>query len=310
MSKIQNVRLPNAATVNYNPQQFDQLVRSLEQIVLQLNSSYTAIPDQNVAASMLWMKGNAPGVRGFQLDYGIQLPYAMLMNNTDLLNLGTTLENIVTFDSPIFERGIRLGTHEAEFTAEIDDGAGSAGTVMDVTAVASGTLLSGMTLTGTGVTAGTRIVSQTSGTTGGVGLYVVDTSQLTASTTVNGSRASKLLFDNTGQYQIGIRLQGANADNAVHEMEVWAKDSGVDYPYSNTRYDVPARKNATTFGHTVADISGIFTVTNPQTSYLEMAWWSDDSLVSIEHYAAGTSPTRPEIPSVILTASLLSAETT
>ena len=310
MSKIQNVRLPDAATGDYSPQQFNQLVRSLEQIVLQLNSSYTAIPDQNVAASMLWMKGNAPGVRGFQLDYGIQLPYAMLMNNTDLLNLGTTLENIVTFDSPIFERGIRLGTHEAEFTAEIDDGAGSAGTVMDVTAVASGTLLSGMTLTGTGVTAGTRIVSQTSGTTGGVGLYVVDTSQLTASTTVNGSRASKLLFDNTGQYQIGIRLQGANADNAVHEMEVWAKDSGVDYPYSNTRYDVPARKNATTFGHTVADISGIFTVTNPQTSYLEMAWWSDDSLVSIEHYAAGTSPTRPEIPSVILTASLLSAETT
>ena len=176
MSKIQNVRLPNAATVNYNPQQFDQLVRSLEQIVLQLNSSYTAIPDQNVAASMLWMKGAAPGIRGFQLYYGVQLPHAMLMNNTDLKNLGTTLENIVTFDAPIFERGIRLGTHEAEFTGEIDDGAGSAGTVLDVTAVASGTLLSGMTLTGTGITAGTRIVSQTSGTTGGVGLYVVDLS--------------------------------------------------------------------------------------------------------------------------------------
>lgn len=309
MSKIQNVRLPDAAAGDYSPQQFNQLVRSLEQVVLQLNSSYTAIPDQNVAASMLWMKGNAPGVRGFQLDYGIQLPHAMLMNNTDLNNLGTTVENIVTFDAPIFESGIRLGTHEAVFTAEIDDGAGLAGTVMDVTAVASGTLLSGMTLTGTGVTAGTRIVSQTSGTTGGVGLYVVTTAQLVASTTINGSRASKLLFDNTGQYQIGLRLQGTNADNAVHEMEIWAKDTGVDYPYSNTRYDVPVRKNATTFGHTVADISGIFTVKDPQNSYLEMAWWSNGSLVSIEHYAAGTSPTRPEIPSVILTATMISAET-
>jgi len=309
MSKIQNVRLPDAATGDYSPQQFNQLVRSLEQIVLQLNSSYTAIPDQNVAASMLWMKGNAPGVRGFQLDYGIQLPHAMLMNNTDLKNLGTTVENIVTFDAPIFESGIRLGTHEAVFTAEIDDGAGLAGTVMDVTAVASGTLLSGMTLTGTGVTAGTRIVSQTSGTTGGVGLYVVTTAQLVASTTINGSRASKLLFDNTGQYQIGLRLQGTNADNVVHEMEIWAKDTGVDYPYSNTRYDVPVRKNATTFGHTVADISGIFTVRDPQNSYLEMAWWSNGSLVSIENYAAGTSPTRPEIPSVILTATMISAET-
>jgi len=309
MSKIQNVRLPNAPSAQYSPEQFNQLVRSLEQVIFQLNSSYTAIPDQNVAASMLWMKGNAPGVRGFQLDYGIQLPYAMLMNNTDLINLGTTIENIVTFDTPIFERGIRLGTHQAEFTAEIDDGAGLAGTVMDVTAVASGTLLSGMTLTGTGVTAGTRIVSQTSGTTGGVGLYVVDTSQLTASTTVNGSRASKLLFDNTGQYQIGIRLQGANLDNTIHEIEIWAKDSGVNYPYSNTRYDVPVRKNATTFGHTVADISGIFTVTDPQNNYLEMAWWSDGDLVHLEHFDPNTNPVRPEIPSVILTASLLSAET-
>jgi len=40
-----------------------------------------------------------------------------------------------------------------------------------------------------------------------------------------------------------------------------------------------------------------------------MAWWSDGDLVSIEHYAAGTSPTRPEIPSVILTATMISAET-
>ena len=46
MSKIQNVRLPNAATGDYSPQQFDQLVRSLEQIILQLNSSYTPITTQ------------------------------------------------------------------------------------------------------------------------------------------------------------------------------------------------------------------------------------------------------------------------
>jgi len=309
MSKIQNVRLPDTAAGQYSPEQFNQLIRSLEQIVFQLNSSYTAIPDQNVAASMLWMKGNAPGVRGFQLDYGVQLPHAMVMNQSDLINLGTTLENIITYDTPIFERGIRVESHEAEFTAEIDDGAGSAGTVMDVTAVASGTLLSGMTLTGTGVTAGTRIVSQTSGTTGGVGLYVVDTSQLTASTTVNGSRASKIVFDHTGQYFVSLRCQGVNEDNSAHQMELWAKDSGVNYPLSNTRYDVPVRINATTWGHVVADISGIFTVTDPANSYLEMAWWSDSSMVYLESAAANTSPTRPAIASVILTVSMLSAET-
>jgi hypothetical protein len=57
----------------------------------------------------------------------------------------------------------------------------------------------------------------------------------------------------------------------------------------------------------VAVINGIFTINNPDTEYLEIAWWSDNADVYLEHYAAGTSPTRPEIPSVILTANFVSA---
>jgi hypothetical protein len=57
MSKIQNVRLPNAATGDYNPQQFDQLVRSLEQIILQLNSSYTPITTQQKSNARAWFEG-------------------------------------------------------------------------------------------------------------------------------------------------------------------------------------------------------------------------------------------------------------
>lgn len=57
MSKIQNVRLPNAATGQYSPQQFDQLVRSLEQIILQLNSSYTPIVAQSKSNARAWFEG-------------------------------------------------------------------------------------------------------------------------------------------------------------------------------------------------------------------------------------------------------------
>ena len=53
MSKIQNVRLPNAATGDYSPQQFDQLVRSLEQ----LNSSYTPITTQQKSNARAWFEG-------------------------------------------------------------------------------------------------------------------------------------------------------------------------------------------------------------------------------------------------------------
>ncbi len=57
MSKIQNVRLPNAAMGDYSPQQFDQLVRSLEQIILQLNSSYTPITTQQKSNARAWFEG-------------------------------------------------------------------------------------------------------------------------------------------------------------------------------------------------------------------------------------------------------------
>jgi hypothetical protein len=54
-----------------------------------------------------------------------------------------------------------------------------------------------------------------------------------------------------------------------------------------------------------ANISAIFTVQADE--YLEFAWYSDGADVYLEHYAAGTSPTRPEIASAIVTVNFLSA---
>jgi len=110
-----------------------------------------------------------------------------------------------------------------------------------------------------------------------------------------------------GQYLVTFSLQVTNRGNTAAEFEVWAKDAGVNYPMSNTRFDVPSRKSASIWSHIVPAVSGIFTVTDPLTEYLELAWWSGSTDVYLEHYAAGTSPTRPEIPSVILTINLISA---
>jgi hypothetical protein len=98
-----------------------------------------------------------------------------------------------------------------------------------------------------------------------------------------------------------------NRGNTAAEFEVWAKDTGVNYALSNTRYDIPARKSSTIWSHVVPTVTGIFTVDNPANDYLEIAWWSDSLDVYLEHYAAGTSPTRPAIPSVILTINFVSA---
>lgn len=116
----------------------------------------------------------------------------------------------------------------------------------------------------------------------------------------------EIWFTLPGQYLVTFTLQVSNRDNAVHTFEVWAGFNGSNYPLSNTRFDVPARKTSSIWGHAVPAITGIFTVTNPDTDYLTIKWWSDSTLVFLEHYAAGTNPTRPEIPSVIMTVNFVS----
>ena len=64
MSKITNVRLPNAASQGYSPEQFNQLVRSLEQIILQLNTTYTPVFTENTQSANTWYDGN----RGLDMD--------------------------------------------------------------------------------------------------------------------------------------------------------------------------------------------------------------------------------------------------
>ncbi len=235
MSKITNVRLPNAATQGYDPRQIDQLIRSLEQVIFQLNSTYTPVTSDNVAAAATWSAnrgaggGFAGGVRGFQLSNGIILPHAMLVSNLDQDLTSTTTEELLTYDVVALSNGIR----------------------------------------------------------------VVDN--------------SKIYVPCSGQYLVTFTLQVSNRSNAVQEFEVWAKDTGVNYPSSRTRFDIAARKDSSTWAHIVPAITGIFTVNDPSTNYLQIAWWASSVDVFLEHYAAESTPTRPEIPSVILTINFVSA---
>lgn len=117
---------------------------------------------------------------------------------------------------------------------------------------------------------------------------------------------SRLKFSNPGYYLITMRLQFANRGNSAQEIEVWAKNTGDNYPLSGSRFDIAARKSTDVWSHITASISGVFDVQDISTDYLEMAWWSDGADVVLETYPEGTSPARPAIPSVILTATFIS----
>lgn len=116
----------------------------------------------------------------------------------------------------------------------------------------------------------------------------------------------EIWLEKAGQYLVTFTLQVSNRGNAAQLFEVWAAYNGTNYPLSNTRFDIPARKSLSVWSHIVPAITGIFTVTNPDTEYLSIKWWSDSTDVFIEHYGAGTNPTRPEIPSVIMTVNFIS----
>jgi hypothetical protein len=116
----------------------------------------------------------------------------------------------------------------------------------------------------------------------------------------------EIWFEKAGQYLVTFTLQVSNRGNAAQEFEVWAGYDGSNYPLSNTRFDIAARKSGSIWAHIVPAVTGIFTVTNPDTEYLTIKWWSDSTDVFLEHYPVNTSPTRPAIPSVILTANFVS----
>jgi hypothetical protein len=85
-----------------------------------------------------------------------------------------------------------LGAYTAaSFTGGISNGSGVAGTILNVSAVSSGTIFIGQRVTGTGVTAGTLVTGFGTGS-GGIGTYTVNTSQLVGDGTILTGAASAI----------------------------------------------------------------------------------------------------------------------
>lgn len=83
-----------------------------------------------------------------------------------------------------------------------------AGTTLTVSAVTSGTLAIGQTISGTGVTAGTKITALGTGT-GGTGTYTVSTSQTASSTTITAGATTVAFDSQSGAFVITAGTPGA-----------------------------------------------------------------------------------------------------
>lgn len=90
------------------------------------------------------------------------------------------------------------------------------GTTLTVSAVTTGVLTNGQTISGTNVTSGTQIVSQLTGTSGGIGTYQVSVSQTVASTTITGSGGTLTVTAvGSGTLGLGDSLTGSGVTSGT-----------------------------------------------------------------------------------------------
>jgi hypothetical protein len=122
------------------------------------------------------------------------------------------------------------------------------------------------------------------------------------------SNSSRLNVANAGIYNIQFSIQFKNTTNDGQDVDVWFRKNGTNIDNSNSRFHLPARKSAGDPSHLIAALN--FFVSLAANDYVEIMWRTTSTSVSIEHFAASSSPTRPAVPSVIATLSYMNTSST
>ena len=283
---------PKSPSLPVGPLEYDQ--RYQDQLLNILRLYFNTL--DNTFGSLL-------GVGGGGGKY-IRFPYGAFEDTATQTAPANTAQ-VMRLNTITYANDVSVGSHTAVFVGHIDDGTPpGAGTVLTVSAITSGTIYLGMTLTGGAITAGTKVVSQTSGTAGGVGAYVVSISQERTSLTITGTVPSKITVAQTGIYNLQWSGQFVNVAAQIHEISVWLRKNDTDVVGSTGRVSINAKHGAFDGG---GIISWNYFVELQANEYVELWWSTPDVDTYITSYVAGTSPTRPTTASVIATLSFVSA---
>jgi len=118
------------------------------------------------------------------------------------------------------------------------------------------------------------------------------------------SNSSRLNVAQAGIYNIQFSVQLENSTNDTQDVDIWFRKNGTDVAKSNSVFGLPARKSSGDPSHSVAALN--FFISLAANDYIQIMWRTSNIGVTIQHYVAGTSPTRPITPSVIATVSFVS----
>lgn len=116
-------------------------------------------------------------------------------------------------------------------------------------------------------------------------------------TVVNGG---DIYVDYSGMYNIQFSAQIEKTDSGTDNIDIWLRYNGVDVPWSNTRIFLT--------GNNAKQVAA-WNFYQPMTasSYFNIMWSSPDEQVRIYSEGTQSNPTRPAIPSIILTVDKISS---
>jgi hypothetical protein len=115
---------------------------------------------------------------------------------------------------------------------------------------------------------------------------------------------TKIVFSVAGIYNIQFSVQMVSYDGTIDNVTLWFRQNGVDIPYSAGVATVPAIHGG------VAGTSIIsWNLVQPVNAgdYIQLLFASTTGNTVCATYAAGTAPVTPASPSVIITATFVSA---
>jgi hypothetical protein len=103
----------------------------------------------------------------------------------------------------------------------------------------------------------------------------------------------------SGIYNIQFSLQISSLSNAVEDVQVWFRKNGTDLPSSNSSFGCAPRKNSFEPYNVIGSLN--YYASLAANDYIELVWRTSSTDVTLAAYTGLTSPTRPNIPSVIVT---------
>ena len=115
---------------------------------------------------------------------------------------------------------------------------------------------------------------------------------------------SRITVADAGIWNLQFSIQFKNTSNDGQDVDIWFRKNGTNIDNSNSRFHLPQRKSSGDPSHLIAAMN--FFVSMAANDYVEIMWRPTSTAVSLEHFDTSTSPTRPAVPSAIVTMSFVS----